>query len=97
MPSASATSIERTWLPKLPLVWWFLPWMSELIAPPIVTCRVPGSTGTHRPWGSAARISVSRLTPASRSASPLSGSIEWIVARPVMSSTVPPEFCDGSP
>jgi hypothetical protein len=71
--------------------------MSAPIAPPIVTCRVPGSTGTHSPWGSAARISVSRLTPESRSTRPLSASIEWIVASPVMSSTVPPAFCAGSP
>ena len=56
-PSAVSSSIDRTWLPKLPALWWFLPWMSEAIAPPMVTCRVPGSTGTHSPNGSAARIS----------------------------------------
>ena len=62
-PSAVSRSIDRTWLPKLPALWWFLPWMSQAIAPPMVTCRVPGSTGTHSPSGSAARISWSRLTP----------------------------------
>ena len=97
VPSAVTRSIDRTWLPKLPFVWWFLPWMSAPIAPPIVTCRVPGSTGTHSPNGRAARISVSRLTPASTTATPVSASMEWTVARPVMSSTVPPAFCAGSP
>ena len=55
--SAVSRSIERTWLPKLPALWWFLPWMSQPMAPPTVTCRVPGSTGTHSPHGSAALIS----------------------------------------
>ena len=48
-PSAVSRSIDTTWLPKLPALWWFLPWMSLAIAPPTVTWRVPGSTGTHRP------------------------------------------------
>ena len=68
-PSAVSSSIERTWLPKLPALWWFLPWMSQAIAPPTVTWRVPGSTGTHSPNGSAARINWSRFTPASTSTS----------------------------
>ena len=63
-PSAISRSSDATWLPKLPSVWWFLPCTSAAIAPPMVTCRVPGSTGTHRPNGSSARISASRLTPA---------------------------------
>ena len=96
-PSAVARSIDRTWLPKLPLVWWFLPWTSAPIAPPIVTWRVPGSTGTHQPSGRAARIRVSRLTPPSTTATPVSASIAGGRARPVMSSTVPPAFCAGSP
>ncbi len=37
-----------TWLPNDPSRWWFLPWMSLAIAPPIVTNRVPGVTG-HEP------------------------------------------------
>ncbi len=49
MPSAVSRSNDTTWLPKLPALWWFLPWMSEPMAPPIVTWRVPGRTGTHRP------------------------------------------------
>ena len=66
-PSAVSSSIDRTWLPKLPALWWFLPWISHAIAPPMVTWRVPGSTGTHSPNGSAAFISWSRLTPPSTS------------------------------
>ena len=68
-----------------------------LMAPPIVTWRVPGSTGSQSPYGSAARIRVSRLTPASTTTRPLSASMEWTVARPVMSRTVPPAFWAGSP
>ena len=90
-------SIERTWLPKLPALWWFLPWMSQAIAPPMVTCRVPGSTGTHSPNGSAAFINWSRFTPPSTSTSSVSASIEWIVFRAVMSMTSPPPFCALSP
>ena len=44
--SASIIRIRRTWLPNDPSRWWFLPWMSLAIAPPIVTNRVPGVTGT---------------------------------------------------
>ena len=77
-PSAVSRSIDRTWLPKLPALWWFLPWMSQAMAPPMVTCRVPGSTGTHSPNGSAAFISVSRLTPASTSTMRVSPLIEWM-------------------
>ena len=36
-PSAVSSSMERTWLPKLPALWWFFPWMSQPIAPPMVT------------------------------------------------------------
>ena len=96
-PSAVSRSMERTWLPKLPALWWFLPWMSQAMAPPMVTCRVPGSTGTHSPNGSAAFISVSRLTPASRSTMRVSPLIEWMVASCVMSMTKPPPFWALSP
>ena len=44
----------------------------------MVTWRVPGSTGTHSPNGSAAFISWSRLTPASTSTSWVSALIEWM-------------------
>jgi hypothetical protein len=96
-PSAVSRSSASTWLPKLPCEWWFLPWMSAPMAPPIVTCLVPGSTGTQRPWGRTARIRVSRLTPASRSTIPESGSMWWMRLSAVMSTTSPPAFCAGSP
>lgn len=96
-PFASSRSIDRTWLPKLPALWWFLPWMSQAIAPPTVTCRVPGSTGTHSPKGRAAFISWSRLTPASTSASLVSALMEWMLFSPLMSITRPPPFCALSP
>ena len=41
-----------------------LPWMSLAIAPPTVTYRVPGVTGTNQPRGRSQRIEVSRLVPA---------------------------------
>ena len=37
LPSAVSRSNDTTWLPKLPALWWFLPWISEPMAPPIVT------------------------------------------------------------
>ena len=55
-PSAISRSIDRTWFPKLPALWWFLPWMSQPMAPPMVTWRVPGNTGIHSPDGKAALI-----------------------------------------
>ena len=33
----------------MPSRWWFLPWMSEAMAPPTVTCRVPGETTGQQP------------------------------------------------
>ena len=96
-PLAVSRSIDRTWLPKLPALWWFLPWMSHAMAPPIVTWRVPGSTGTHSPNGSAAFIRVSRLTPPSRSTRCVSPSMVWIRFSAVMSMTRPPPFWALSP
>lgn len=96
-PSAVSNSIDTTWLPKLPSLWWFLPWMSQAIAPPMVTWRVPGSTGTHRPNGKAAFINWSRLTPPSTSTTPSSAEIEWIRFSAVMSTTRPPPFWALSP
>src|SRR3954470_6664600 len=71
--------------------------MSHAIAPPTVTCRVPGSTGTHSPSGNAARISWSRLTPASTSTRWVSLSMVWMRFSAVMSTTRPPPFCALSP
>ena len=96
-PSAVSSSIERTWLPKLPALWWFLPWMSQAMAPPMVTWRVPGSTGTQSPSGSAARMSWSRLTPASTSTIASSVLIAWMRLSAFMSMTRPPPFWALSP
>src|ERR1700752_2971534 len=71
--------------------------MSQAIAPPTVTWRVPGSTGTHKPNGSAAFIRGSRLTPASRSTRCVSPSMVWIRRSAVMSTTRPPPFWALSP
>ena len=99
LPSAISRSNERTWLPKLPWVWWFLPCTSAAMAPPMVTCRVPGSTGTHSPKGSSAFISVSMLTPACSVTvgGSEAASTERILSRRVRSSVAPPEFCAASP
>ena len=51
-------------MPNDPSTWWFLPWMSLAMAPPTVTKRVPGETGTKKPRGTATRSRSSRLTPA---------------------------------
>ena len=96
-PSAVSRSMARTWLPKLPALWWFLPWMSQAMAPPTVTCRVPGSTGTHNPSGSPAFINWSRFTPASTSTVPSSALTEWMRCRAAMSTTRPPPFWALSP
>ena len=92
-PSAISRSKERTCRAKLPARWWFLPWMSAAIAPPTVTWRVPGETGTNHPAGSAAIMSCSRLTPASQVTSPLPGSRLMILFIRVVLMTSPPPFC----
>ncbi|CAM5447240.1 hypothetical protein STANM309S_05646 [Streptomyces tanashiensis] len=96
-PSAVRSSSAVTCRPKEPEPWWFLPWMSAAIAPPTVTYRVPGVTGTNQPSGSSASISRCRLTPASQTTSPAVVSRARIRSRPVMSRTVPPAFCAASP
>ena len=63
-PSASSSRSRSTLEPNEPSTWWFLPWMSLAMAPPTVTKRVPGDTGTNRPRGTITRSSSSRLTPA---------------------------------
>ena len=50
-----------------------LPWMSEAIAPPTVTWRVPGTTRGNHPSGRNTRMSISMLTPASTVQVPLVG------------------------
>src|SRR6266545_3227771 len=96
-PSAPSRSSDSRWLPNEPSMWWFLPCTSAAIAPPTVTCRVPGTTGSHSPNGSSTRMSVSRLTPASHRTVRAARSTACTVASRVRSSTVPPAFCAASP
>ena len=57
VPSASCSQVASTWFPKLPSTWWFFPWMSAAIAPPTVTKRVPGVTGTNQALAGTSRSS----------------------------------------
>ena len=68
----AATGARRC-RPNEPSTWWFLPWMSLAMAPPTVTNRVPGVTGTNQPRGTITRSSSSRLTPAGTVAVPAPG------------------------
>ena len=86
-----------TCAPKLPARWWFLPCTSAAMAPPTVTCRVPGVTGTNQPSGSSVRTSASMLAPASTVSCPVASSRSSTRSIGVMSSTVPPAFSAGSP
>ena len=63
------------------------------MAPPTVTCRVPGDTGTNQPAGRPATISCSRLTPASQVTSPVLVSKLMIRRIAVVPMTRPPPFC----
>src|SRR3954452_16597021 len=71
--------------------------MSAAIAPPTVTCRVPGTTATIQPWPSVRRASPSSETPAPTSTSPDAGSIGPIPVRPAPRPPRPPAFCAASP
>ena len=97
VPSASSNDIRTTLDPNDPSRWWFLPWMSLAMAPPTVTNRVPGVTGTNQPRGTSTRSSSSRLTPAGTvtvpAASSMTASWAWSRSR----STAPPPFWAGSP
>ena len=88
---------DSTWLAKLPSTWWLFPCTSAAMAPPTVTCRVPGVTCTNQPSGTIVRMIASRLTPASTRTTPRSRSISWKPASVVASSTVPPAFWAASP
>ncbi len=92
-PSEVSRSNSGTWTAKLPATWWFLPCTSAAIAPPTVTWRVPGETGTNQPSGSMAVISCSRLTPASQVTRPRSASMAMILFILVVLITRPPPFC----
>ena len=49
-PVPTRSRSRRTCRPKVPALWWFLPWTSEATAPPSVTNDVPGVTGTNQPY-----------------------------------------------
>ena len=98
LPPAGVTMVmASTWLHQEPARWWFLPWMSLAIAPPTVTWRVPGVTGTNQPSGTSQRMRSSRLVPASAVTRPSSMSRWWMPLTPVVSMTCPPAFWAGSP
>ena len=92
-PSGSSRSNDRTCRAKLPATWWFLPCTSAAIAPPTVTCRVPGDTGTNHPAGSPATMSCSRLTPASQVTRPVAASSAMIRFSRAVEITTPPSHC----
>ncbi len=96
-PSARSSVRRVTLDPNDPSTWWFLPWMSLAMAPPTVTKRVPGDTGTKKPRGTRTWSSSSRLTPAGTVAVPatVSSTVSW--AWSWRRNTVPPPFCAGSP
>jgi len=75
-PSERINSNRRTWLPKVPAMWWFLPWMSFAMAPPTVTYFVPGVTGRKNPRGTAKSRIAASVTPASQTRMPVSASKE---------------------
>ena len=60
------------------------------MAPPTVTCLVPGETGTNHPAGSPATMSCSRLTPASQVTRPVAGSNAMIRFSRAVEITTPP-------
>ena len=97
VPVGVTRVISITWEQKLPSTWWFFPWMSAAMAPPTVTSRVPGVTGTNHPNGTSRSIRVCRLTPAPTVTTPESRSTRWMASSQVASSTVPPAFWAASP
>jgi hypothetical protein len=82
-----------TWLANDPATWWFLPWTSAAIAPPTVTWRVPGETGTNQPCGSPAIMSCSRETPASASTTPVAWSKLMMLFSLPLEMTMPSADC----
>ena len=97
VPVGVTNVISRTWEQKLPSTWWFLPWMSAAMAPPTVTSRVPGVTGTNQPSGTRRSIRVCRLTPAPTVTWPDTRSTSWMASSQVASRTDPPAFWAASP
>ena len=96
-PAGVRRRSEWTCWAKEPSRWWFLPWTSAAMAPPTVTYRVPGDTGTNQPWGTTTRSRSSMLRPASAVTSPVRPSKASSRRTPVASATVPPAFWAASP
>ena len=80
-----------------PLSWWFLPWTSAAIAPPIVTFLVPGVTGKKKPRGRKCSMMSARLTADSQVRTPVSGSKASIRSSRVVSTTAPRSLSEASP
>lgn len=95
-PDAVNSVTAVTWSPNVPSAAWFLPWMSQAIAPPTVTCWVPGTTGSTQPAGPTAASSRPSETPACAWTMPRSASSENPVS-PVVSSTRPWSSWAASP
>ena len=87
-PSERTSSNCVTWQPKVPAMWWFLPWMSLAMAPPRVTYFVPGVTGRKNPRGTAKSRIWARVMPASAVSRPVSGSKSIRRFMPVVSEQV---------
>ena len=84
-------------MPNDPSRWWFLPWMSLATAPPTVTNRVPGDTGTNHPRGTINRSRSSMLSPAGTVAVPADASITTSCGDASRRNATPPPFCAESP
>ncbi len=86
-PSATRMRSARTWLPKQPARWWFLPWTSAATIPPRVTYSVPGVTGVKNPRGRKIRFISRREKPASARSTPVAGSKERMRSASVAPAT----------
>ncbi len=86
VPSVRMSSNWVMWQPKVPAMWWFLPWMSLAIAPPRVTYFVPGVTGRKKPRGTAKSRIWARVIPASAVRRPVSGSKLMMRSMPVVTA-----------
>ena len=95
-PHGVTIRISRTWAPIEPSTWWFLPCTSAAIAPPRVTWRVPGVTGTNQPFGIEQASSSSIETPAPAVTAP-SALMSPMPPRSRLLSTTPPLNCAASP
>ena len=77
------------WRPKVPAMWWFLPWMSLAMAPPSVTYLVPGETGRNQPRGTAKSRIWASVMPASAVRTPVEASKASRRFMPVVTRRLP--------